>query len=65
MYVLVTNDDGIQSPGVLALRQALDAIAETVVVAPERNWSAASAALYDPLRIDPEGAQRKVLMRLP
>lgn len=54
MYILVTNDDGVQSPGLLALRQALDTIAETVVVAPERNWSAASAArtLYDPLRID-------------
>jgi 5'-nucleotidase len=55
MYVLVTNDDGVQSPGLLALRQALDTVAETVVVAPERNWSAASAArtLFDPLRIDP------------
>jgi 5'-nucleotidase len=55
MYILVTNDDGVQSPGLLALRQALDTVAETVVVAPERNWSAASAArtLYDPLRIDP------------
>ncbi len=55
MYVLVTNDDGIQSPGLLALRQALDRVAECVVVAPERNWSAASAArtLFDPLRIDP------------
>ena len=55
MYVLVTNDDGIQSPGLLALRQALDAVAECVVLAPERNWSAASAArtLFDPLRIDP------------
>lgn len=55
MYVLVTNDDGIHSPGLLALRQALDTIAETVVVAPDRNWSAASSArtLYDPLRIDP------------
>lgn len=54
MYLLVTNDDGIQSPGLLALRQALDTVAETVVVAPERNWSAASSArtLYDPLRID-------------
>lgn len=54
MYILVTNDDGIQSPGLLALRQALNRVAETVVVAPERNWSAASAArtLYDPLRID-------------
>ncbi|HEX6291806.1 MAG TPA: 5'/3'-nucleotidase SurE [Herpetosiphonaceae bacterium] len=55
MYILVTNDDGIQSPGLLALRQALDTIGETVVVAPERNWSAASAArtLFDPLRVDP------------
>jgi 5'-nucleotidase len=55
MYILVTNDDGVQSPGLLALRRALDQVADTVVVAPERNWSAASAArtLYDPLRIDP------------
>ena len=55
MYVLVTNDDGVHSPGLLALRQALGAVAETVVVAPDRNWSAASSArtLYDPLRIDP------------
>jgi len=54
MYILVTNDDGVQSPGLLALRQALDTVAETVVVAPERNWSASSAArtLFDPLRID-------------
>jgi 5'-nucleotidase len=54
MYILVTNDDGVQSPGLLALRKALDDVAETVVVAPERNWSAASSArtLYDPLRID-------------
>jgi 5'-nucleotidase len=54
MYILVTNDDGVHSPGLLALRQALDTIAETVVVAPDRNWSAASAArtLFDPLRID-------------
>lgn len=55
MYILVTNDDGVQSPGLLALRQALAQIGDTVVVAPERNWSAASSArtLYDPLRIDP------------
>ncbi len=54
MYVLLTNDDGVTSPGLLALRQAMDAVAETVVVAPERNWSAASAArtLFDPLRVD-------------
>jgi 5'-nucleotidase len=55
MYILVTNDDGLNSPGLLALHQALQQVAETVVIAPERNWSAASAArtLFDPLRVDP------------
>ncbi len=55
MYILVTNDDGLTSPGLLALRQALAVIGETVVVAPERNWTAASAArtFFDPLRVDP------------
>ncbi len=55
MYILVTNDDGISSPGLLVLHQALRQVATTVVIAPERNWSAASAArtLFDPLRVDP------------
>ena len=55
MYILVTNDDGVGSPGLLALHQAVAAVAETVVIAPERNWSAASAArtFFDPLRVDP------------
>ena len=55
MYILVTNDDGLSSPGLLALHRALADVAETVVVAPERNWSAASAArtFFDPLRVDP------------
>jgi len=55
MYVLLTNDDGLSSPGLLALRQAIAEVATTVVVAPERNWSAASSArtFYDPLRVDP------------
>lgn len=52
LYILVTNDDGITSPGLLALRQALAEIAEVAVVAPERNWSASSHSrtLFDPLR---------------
>ena len=54
MYILVTNDDGVSSPGLLALRRAMAEVAETVVIAPERNWSAASAArtFFDPLRVD-------------
>jgi 5'-nucleotidase len=55
MTILVTNDDGISSPGLLALRQALMEVDTTIVVAPDRNWSAASSArtFFDPLRVDP------------
>ncbi len=52
MYILVTNDDGYQSEGLAALRSALSGVGETVVVAPDRNWSAAGhyRKLFDPLR---------------
>ncbi|MCG8346725.1 MAG: 5'/3'-nucleotidase SurE [Chloroflexales bacterium] len=53
MLILITNDDGFQSGGLLALRQALAQVSETVVVAPDRNWSAAGRyrKLFDPLRV--------------
>lgn len=52
MYILITNDDGYQSEGLVALRAALSTVGETVVVAPDRNWSAAGhyRKLFDPLR---------------
>jgi 5'-nucleotidase len=52
MYILITNDDGYQSPGLVALRAALSAVGEVAVVAPDRNWSAAGhyRKLFDPLR---------------
>lgn len=40
LQVLITNDDGVFSPGLLALSQALRQIAEVNVLAPARNWSA-------------------------
>nr|WP_319593256.1 5'/3'-nucleotidase SurE [Georgenia ruanii] len=44
--VLVTNDDGIASPGLTVLAQtALDAGHEVVVAAPHRQYSGASASL--------------------
>lgn len=51
--ILVTNDDGVFSPGLLALKQALTAIAAVIVLAPERNWSASShiKTMHKPLRI--------------
>ncbi|MFH1757245.1 MAG: 5'/3'-nucleotidase SurE, partial [Pseudomonadota bacterium] len=42
MKILVSNDDGIQSPGLLALARALDPVAEVWVVAPDREQSACS-----------------------
>jgi 5'-nucleotidase len=57
MRILLTNDDGILAPGILAAKAALDTIAEVVVVAPERQRSAAGHAitLHKPLRLIPSG----------
>jgi 5'-nucleotidase len=51
--ILVTNDDGVFSPGLLALKQALRQVADVIVLAPERNWSASShiKTMHKPLRI--------------
>ncbi len=38
-HILVTNDDGISSPGLLALAAALREVGTVTVVAPDRNWS--------------------------
>ncbi len=45
MKILISNDDGHQAPGVVALYDALKDIAEVEVVAPEQNNSAKSNAL--------------------
>ena len=54
-YILISNDDGVDAPGLLALKQALEKIAEVRVLAPDTNWSAAGHAktLHRPLRIRP------------
>lgn len=51
--IMVTNDDGINSPGIKALQEAMTALGQTVVVAPERDNSAVSHSLTmsRPLRI--------------
>ncbi len=53
--ILVTNDDGVQAPGIQALAKALDAVGTVTVIAPERNWSAAGhpKTLHKPLRMGP------------
>jgi 5'-nucleotidase len=53
MHILVTNDDGIQAPGLLALAQAMRQIDQVTVVAPDRNWSASGhvKTLERPIRV--------------
>jgi 5'-nucleotidase len=45
MQILISNDDGYFAPGLACLAQHLSAIAEVVVVAPERDRSGASNSL--------------------
>ena len=51
--ILVTNDDGVESRGLLALKQALDGMGEVTVVAPDTNQSAVGhqKTLMRPLRV--------------
>ncbi|MEZ4599439.1 MAG: 5'/3'-nucleotidase SurE [Syntrophotaleaceae bacterium] len=54
MLILVTNDDGIHAPGLAALAGALADIGRVIVVAPDRERSAASHSLtlHSPLRAE-------------
>ncbi len=53
MKILVSNDDGYLATGINALTVALEQVADVVVVAPDRNRSAASSSLtlHTPLRV--------------
>ena len=55
MHILVTNDDGVFAPGLLALAQAAKKITDKVtVLAPDHNWSASGhvKTLHRPLRVN-------------
>ena len=53
MHILLTNDDGIGAPGLLALSEALEGLGELTVLAPDRNWSASGhvKTMHRPLRV--------------
>lgn len=53
MHILVTNDDGVNAPGLLALAQAFRRLGEVTVLAPDRNWSASGhvKTMHRPLRV--------------
>lgn len=59
MRILVTNDDGIHSPGLTALAKALSKVGEVWVVAPDRERTAAAHAvtLHKPLRVQQCGTR--------
>src|SRR5574337_545727 len=52
--ILVTNDDGVRAPGLIALADALDKVGDVTVIAPAQNQSAVAHALTmaDPIYED-------------
>lgn len=55
MHILVTNDDGVRAPGLLALARAMRKLGQVTVLAPEKNWSASGhvKTMHRPLRCWP------------
>jgi 5'-nucleotidase len=53
VHILVTNDDGVTAPGLLALAQELRFLGRVSVLAPDRNWSASGhvKTMHRPLRV--------------
>lgn len=60
MKILVSNDDGYLATGINVLTAALEQVADVVVIAPDRNRSAASNSLTlsTPLRVSEFGPNR-------
>jgi 5'-nucleotidase len=54
MNILITNDDGINSAGLITLAQEMSKIADVTVVAPDRERSATAHAItmHKPLRVE-------------
>jgi len=52
--ILVTNDDGVHSPGLLSLFNAMKTLGEAFIVAPDRERSAVSHSLtmHRPLKVE-------------
>jgi len=52
-HILVTNDDGVTAPGLLALAKEMRNLGEVTILAPDRNWSASGhvKTMHRPLRV--------------
>ncbi len=53
VHILLTNDDGVTAPGLLALLEQVRMLAKVTVLAPDHNWSASGhvKTLHRPLRV--------------
>jgi 5'-nucleotidase len=53
MHILVTNDDGVTAPGLLALALQMQHLGDVTILAPDRNWSASGhvKTMHRPLRV--------------
>ena len=53
MHILVTNDDGVTAPGLLALAQSMRSLGKVTICAPDKNWSASGhvKTLHRPIRV--------------
>ena len=53
MHILVTNDDGVAEPGLLALAKAMRQFGKVTILGPDRNWSGGGhvKTLHRPLRV--------------
>lgn len=53
MHILVTNDDGVTEPGLMALVKAMRDIGKVTILGPDRNWSGGGhvKTLHRPLRV--------------
>lgn len=65
--ILISNDDGIEAEGLVALRAGLDTLGDVWVVAPtvERSATSHGLSLHAPLRIKAQGAQTYAIDGLP
>jgi 5'-nucleotidase len=54
MLILITNDDGVHSPGVIALYKAMKELGDAYIIAPDRERSAVGHALtlHRPLKVE-------------
>lgn len=53
MLILVTNDDGIESEGLVKLQASLSSVGEVLVIAPDRDWTGAghSKSIHKAMRV--------------